>query len=139
MTATATWRALGTSAVVVVAESGALPAARRELVRELDAIDLACSRFRDDSELTTLNAAAGAPTTVSPLLAQAIGVALRAARTTHGAVDPTLGAELVRAGYDRDFAELVARGSAPVARGAELALPGDETLAAGQDRRLDGE
>ncbi len=107
MSATAAWRALGTSATIVVSDAAALADARAAVERELAAIDLACSRFRDDSELMALNAAAGgAPVAVSPLLARAIGVALRAARTTRGAVDPTLGAELVRAGYDRDFAEL---------------------------------
>jgi len=107
VSATASWRALGTSAVVVAADAAALADARAAVERELAAIDLAASRFRDDSELSALNAAAGrGPVTVSPLLAQAIGVALRAARISRGAVDPTLGAELARAGYDRDFAEL---------------------------------
>ena len=106
MSATARWRALGTSAVLVTSDAAALAEARAAVERELAAIDLAASRFRADSELSALNAAAGRPVLVSPLLAQAIGVALRAARTTHGAVDPTLGAELVRAGYDRDFDEL---------------------------------
>lgn len=116
--ATASWRALGTSAVLAVTDAAALDDARAAVERELAAIDLAASRFRADSELTALNAAGdGRPVEVSPLLAQAIGVALRAARTTHGAVDPTLGAELVRAGYDRDFADVVARDE-PVAREA---------------------
>ncbi len=106
MSASASWRALGTSAELVTTDAAALAAARAAVERELAAVDLAASRFRPDSELTALNAAGGRPTIVSPLLAQAIGVALRAARTTRGAVDPTLGAELVRAGYDRDFAEL---------------------------------
>ncbi|MBS1869112.1 MAG: FAD:protein FMN transferase [Actinobacteria bacterium] len=120
MSATASWRALGTSATVATAAADALPAARAAVERELAAIDLACSRFRDDSELTALNAAAGAPVPVSPLLAQAVAVALRAARATGGVVDPTLGAELVRAGYDRDFGELAAlsAGQAPAARAA---------------------
>jgi thiamine biosynthesis lipoprotein len=127
-------RALGTTAVLATTDPEALLAARAPFLRLLRAFDLACSRFRDDSELTALNAAAGAPTAVSPLLAQAIGVALRAARITHGAVVPTLGAEIAAAGYDRDFAEVAARGSELVARDDELALPGDETLAAGQAR-----
>ncbi|HEX4806614.1 MAG TPA: FAD:protein FMN transferase [Conexibacter sp.] len=107
MSATASWRALGTSAVLVASDAAALADARAAVERELDAIDLAASRFRDDSELSALNADAGrGPVTVSPLLAQAIGVALRAARNSRGAVDPTLGCELGRAGYDRDFEQL---------------------------------
>jgi len=127
--ATVTWRALGTSATVVTTDPGALADARAAVERELAAIDLAASRFRDDSELSALNAAAGSPVEVSPLLAQAIHVALRAARHTGGAVDLTLGAELARAGYDRDFAEL-----APPAR-ADAAGMGDGGADAGGDPR----
>ena len=46
---------------------------------ELAAIDLACSRFRDDSELTALNRSGGQPFAASPLLVEALEVALRAA------------------------------------------------------------
>ena len=106
MSHSAALRSLGTSAVVVVAEPGALPAARRELLRELDAIDLACSRFRPDSELVALNAAAGSAVRVSPLLFEAVEVALRVARATGGLVDPTVGRALRLSGYDRTF-ELV--------------------------------
>ena len=102
----ATLRALGTTAVVVVSEADALPLARRELVRELDAIDLACSRFRPDSELSRLNAAAGSTVPVGPLLLEAVEIALGAARMTDGLVDPTVGRALRLAGYDRTF-ELV--------------------------------
>ena len=48
--------------------------------RELAAIDLACSRFRDDSELSALNAPAGGPFAVEPAALEAIDVALRAAQ-----------------------------------------------------------
>ena len=106
MSHSAALRSLGTSAVIVVAEPGALPAARRELVRELDAIDLACSRFRPDSELVALNGAAGSAVQVSPLLFEAVEVALRVARMTGGLVDPTVGRALRLSGYDRTF-ELV--------------------------------
>jgi thiamine biosynthesis lipoprotein len=43
---------------------------------------------------------------VSPLLAQALGVALRAAALTDGLVTPTVGDALRGLGYDRDFAEI---------------------------------
>jgi FAD:protein FMN transferase len=109
VTRSASLRALGTSAVVVVAEPGALPAARRELIRELDAIDITCSRFRDDSELVALNAAAGMPVRVSELLFEAVEVALRVARTTGGLVDPTVGRALRLSGYDRTFEQVRAR------------------------------
>jgi thiamine biosynthesis lipoprotein len=116
--ATATWEALGTSAVVAVTDAAALAAARRVVERELAAIDLACSRFRDDSELAGVHAAGGASVRIGPLLADAVAAALEAARRTDGLVDPTIGAALIAAGYDRDFAALPAdadpRPAAPV-------------------------
>ena len=71
--------------------SCALAAARRAVEAELAAIDLACSRFRADSSLSRLNAGAGRPVRVGPLLFEAIAVALRAAALTDGIVDPTIG------------------------------------------------
>jgi len=101
--ATARWEALGTSVVLRLTDSAALAPARAAVERELAAIDLACSRFRADSELSRLNAHAGRWMTASPLLAQALAQALRAAELTDGDVDPTVGRALELAGYDRDW------------------------------------
>ncbi len=103
---TATWRALGTSATVVVADVEERAAARSAVEAELAAIDAACSRFRDDSELVRLNSAPGSPVETTSLLFEAIEVALDAARLTGGAVDPTVGVALERIGYDRDLADI---------------------------------
>jgi thiamine biosynthesis lipoprotein len=103
---TARWPALGTKASVVVADRGALAAARAAVEAELAAVDLACSRFRPDSDLSRLNAGAGRPVRVGARLLDAIAVALRAAALTDGIVDPTIGRALLLAGYDRDFATL---------------------------------
>jgi thiamine biosynthesis lipoprotein len=103
MTASARWWALGTTAGVRVADPRCLEVARHAVEAELAAIDVACSRFRDDSELTRVNAAAGRWTPAGPLLIEAVAVALRAAQLTDGLVDPTVGSALVLAGYDRDF------------------------------------
>jgi thiamine biosynthesis lipoprotein len=101
--AAARWTALGTTVSVSVTRAADLPAARRAVESELAAIDLACSRFRDDSDLMRLNEQAGEWASVGPRLGEAIAVALRAAALTDGAVDPTIGSALVLAGYDRDF------------------------------------
>ena len=85
------WAALGTGAALALSGAGNPAAARRAVERELAAIDAACSRFREDSELMALNAAGGHPRRVSPQLAEAIRVALRAAALTGGLVDPTVG------------------------------------------------
>lgn len=105
--------ALGSTAVVAVTHPQSLPAARVAVQETIDAFDLACSRFRDDSELTALNARAGHPVPVSPLLLEAVSAALRAARLTDGDVDPTVGEALIALGYDRDFEALPARSGAP--------------------------
>ncbi len=99
---TATWEALGTSVVLRLTDPAALEVARTTVERELDAIDRACSRFRADSELSRVNRAGGRPTRISPLLLEALTVALRGAELTGGDVDPTLGRALEMAGYDRD-------------------------------------
>jgi thiamine biosynthesis lipoprotein ApbE len=102
------WPALGTSAQLVVTDPSLLEVARAEVERVLAEIDLAASRFRDDSELSRLNAAAGSWVAVSPLFVQALRVALDAAQWTGGLVDPTVGAALVELGYDRTFAQVAA-------------------------------
>jgi thiamine biosynthesis lipoprotein len=72
----------------------------------IEEFDRACSRFRDDSELTALNAAAGRPLRTSWLLIEAVEAALRAASLTEGDVDPSLGEALIALGYDRDLASV---------------------------------
>jgi thiamine biosynthesis lipoprotein len=112
--ASASFPALGTTAAVAVVEADALPAARRILEDELRRIDEACSRFRDDSELTRLNRAAGTSFATTPLLLQALAVALYAAACTNGDVDPTVGRSLGALGWDADFSVVIARrGQAP--------------------------
>jgi thiamine biosynthesis lipoprotein len=102
---------------LVVTDPGALDAAGRLLGDDLAELDAACSRFRPDSEVVRIGRAAGnaagvCSVTVSPLLAEAIAVALRAARLTDGDVDPTVGAAISALGYDRDFGQLPVTGSA---------------------------
>jgi thiamine biosynthesis lipoprotein len=108
----ASWRALGTLVRLVVTDRHRLPEAQQMLRADLDAVDLACSRFRADSELSALASASadGRPHQVSPLLAEAIAVALRAARLTDGDVDPTVGAAMSAVGYDRDFEQIPSNG-----------------------------
>jgi thiamine biosynthesis lipoprotein len=98
-------RALGTIAEVVT-DAGALFEASEMLERELERIDVVASRFRSDSDLSRLNAAAGSEVIVGHDLFEAIDVALAMAEATDGLVDPTVGAAMNRLGYDRDFAEV---------------------------------
>jgi FAD:protein FMN transferase len=66
--------------------------------------DRVFSRFRPHSELALVNATRAPVVVVSPLFARALRASLDAAAETGGLVDPTLGAALEAAGYDRDFA-----------------------------------
>ena len=100
-----TFSALGTFASLLVADRRGLELAYGLLAGELLAVDMACSRFRPDSELWRVNHAHGHPVGISPLLTQALATALTAARITDGDVDPTCGQSLARLGYDRDFAQ----------------------------------
>lgn len=103
MSATVTWRAWSCRVFVTVEQRRCAEDAAT-LVRALMAdVDRAASRFRDDSDLARVNRNAGRLVPVSPLLVRLTRVALGAARATRGAVDPTVGADLVRLGYDIDI------------------------------------
>jgi thiamine biosynthesis lipoprotein ApbE len=89
---------------IVVAGAGAPELAA---IRRLFALrERVFSRFRPDSELCSVNSAAGRPTLVSRRFAEVILCALRVAEQTEGLVDPTVGGSLTALGYDRDFAQL---------------------------------
>ena len=104
-------RALGSSVRVIVTRPQSLTAAKAAVDDVLRAIDAAASRFREDSELSRLNREQGRTVRISALLAQAVAAAMRGARLTHGAVDPTVGSAVRLAGYDRDFDSIPADGS----------------------------
>ncbi|MEA2145655.1 MAG: FAD:protein transferase [Solirubrobacteraceae bacterium] len=104
----------GSTAVVGTTDADALAAAQAAVKDVLDAVDLACSRFREDSEIAALARAHGQPVPVGQVLFDAVSAGLRAARLTDGDVDPTLGQVLRALGYDRDFDELAGRGPARV-------------------------
>ena len=125
-------RALGSIAELVT-DAGALFEGSAMLERELERIDLVASRFRCDSELSRLNAAAGTEVVVTPDLFEAIDVALAMAEATGGLVDPTVGAAMNGLGYDRDFADVVhgVDGDLP----PERAVPGWRSVSVDRGRR----
>jgi thiamine biosynthesis lipoprotein len=120
--------ALGSTAVVAVTEPTALAAATLAVEEVVARFDVACSRFRDDSELTALNASAGSPVHVSPLLLEAVEASLRAARVTDGDVDPTIGEALIALGYDRTFDAIPAIGTGAAGTVSIAAVPGWQTV-----------
>jgi thiamine biosynthesis lipoprotein len=95
---------MGTAVTVLLPEASLAAATA---VQDLfDDWDRRLSRFRADSELSALNALAGADVIVSPLLFDAVREAVLAAQATDGAFDLTILPRLVELGYDRTFDEL---------------------------------
>ena len=85
------------------------PRAGRRLARAdawLQAFEARFSRFLPTSEVSRLNASAGARFRVSPALLHLVELALDYAGRTDGLFDPAILRDLERAGYDRSF-ELV--------------------------------
>ncbi|MBM3674988.1 MAG: FAD:protein FMN transferase [Actinobacteria bacterium] len=93
--------AMGTRArLLVLGGPASLAEALRERVLGLEA---RWTRFRADSELCRLNAAAGAPVVVSSDTYALIELAVDAWQRTGGRFDPTVHDAMMRIGYDRDF------------------------------------
>jgi thiamine biosynthesis lipoprotein len=126
------FEALGTPCALAVADPAAAAMARGIVDAEIAACDVACSRFRDDSDLSRLNAGAGRSVPVSERLLDDLAVAMRAARLTDGIVDPTVGRALVSLGYDRDFGDLR---SDPLATLTFVAVPGWQAVQVDRARR----
>jgi thiamine biosynthesis lipoprotein len=125
--------AMGCEVLVAGATATELEAVRA-LFAERDGV---FSRFRPGSELNAVNAGRGARL-VSPLFARMVEAAIQAREQTGGLVDPTLGAALEAAGYDRDFARLepIEAPVAPAGRAGRVELYG-RVLVLGRGVQLD--
>ena len=88
-----------------------------EVERFFALVEAELSRFRPQSGLSRLNAAAGhGPQPISPMLEAVLVLALQAARTSGGVFDPTVLNALHGAGYDRSFEQIEAGGANPQRR-----------------------
>ena len=94
---------LGTTAQVVAHPSRALADLLPIVDAEILALDLAASRFREDSELYQLNRSPDTEVAVGPLLAELLALALHWAGRSSGLLDPCVGAALITNGYKDDF------------------------------------
>src|SRR3954447_1502670 len=108
MRADARFRAMGTDAhLIAVARSIRSASAAvdrgRERIEQLEAL---WSRFRPTSEGSLMNAMDGMPVRVSPETIALVERALDGVRLTGGRFDPTVLGAVVRAGYDRTYAEI---------------------------------
>lgn len=100
---TAVWSDWSCVVRVVVEDPSALPHAVADVAAMMRRVERSASRFVVDSDLNWANANAGRPVAVSRTLANLVEAALAEAARSGGLVDPTIGADLVRIGYDRDI------------------------------------
>lgn len=112
--------ALGTTVVFCASDPNALEAVGEIVRSHVEALDVAASRFRTDSELVKLNNSRGSAVQVSDLLFEAILDALGAAAATGGVVSPTVGEAMRIVGYDRDFSEVKRTGGPLLVRIAPI-------------------
>ena len=143
-----TFRAMGTEITTVVPGSFPERVVKGVFERVTDIFareEQRFSRFRGDSELTSVNANAGRWTNVSAGFERLVRFSLRQAERTEGLFDPTVLHAMIAAGYDRDFDEVLAgaRGvlhpPQPCGRWAEIDMrPGGLRLPAGVGLDLGG-
>jgi thiamine biosynthesis lipoprotein len=88
--------------IVVGGPAGLLDVARARI----DELDGRWSRFRPESEISRLNASAGAAMEVSPETLLLVGRALEGWDLSGGAFDATMLGAVIEAGYDRSFEQL---------------------------------
>jgi thiamine biosynthesis lipoprotein len=99
------FRAMGSDCqVIVVGGPDGLAEAGHRRVGELEQ---RWSRFRPDSEISLLNAAAGTAMDVGDDTVALVTRAVEGWRFTGGSYDPTVLGAVLRAGYDRSFEQLV--------------------------------
>jgi thiamine biosynthesis lipoprotein len=104
---------MGTVNTVVVDDARAFREAFTIVEAQVKQIDETCSRFRRDSELSGLNRHAGeGDFVISPLMEEALTVALLTAAMTGGLVDPTVGKFVEDVGYTVTFGDMPADGPA---------------------------
>ena len=104
------FRAMGSDCSIrLVVDGGAGEAILERAIGTVTMLERRWSRFIADSELSQLNAHAGAPVFVSPETFEIVSLAVEAWRVTGGLFDPTMLDALIDVGYDTDFDELARR------------------------------
>lgn len=106
MTASAIWNDWSCRVRVTVTEADKLTAAKHQVTELMAEVSQAANRFEPTSEICRINASAGRMIPVSGRTIAIVDAALDAAAETGGAVDPTVGLHLVRAGYAKDIEEI---------------------------------
>jgi thiamine biosynthesis lipoprotein len=105
---------------------GRFEAEAEEIVALAERWEAALSRFRPESALCRLNAAAGTgPLRTDDLVFDLVEAALEMSRRSKGYFNPLILPSLQRAGYDRDFSDI---GTAPVPGDAGTSIPDIEEI-----------
>ena len=98
---------MGTYAhVIVVGGTTEVFEASRDALRRIGELERLWSRFRSESELSRLNADSGEWLSVSPETVRLVTELVAAWQHSGGRFDPSVGAAVIAAGYDRPFSEL---------------------------------
>jgi FAD:protein FMN transferase len=92
--------------VLIDSPSEQVPELLQQVPLWFEAWEQALSRFRENSELSRLNRAAGWTVQVSETFWEVFQAALEAEQASNGLVTPTVLEALVAAGYDRSFDQL---------------------------------
>lgn len=101
------FRAMNCSmAAWVYSDESAAGVALHQVEAWMRRVEAELSRFQPQSDLSRLNAVAGAAYRAGDILWQVTDLALATAQATGGRFDPTLGQALCAAGYDRSFDRL---------------------------------
>ena len=119
------FRAMNTDVhvVVVAATMAEAQVALDDAERAVHDREARWSRFLQNSELSVLNRSCGRPVIVAEDTFALVRRAIEAWRLTGGVFDPTVGASLIAAGYDRSFELVTADEPAAAAPIAPAATP----------------
>ncbi|RMH81967.1 MAG: FAD:protein FMN transferase [Actinomyces sp.] len=132
----ASFRVMGSASRLLVGPGDEALVAR--LRQRLDALEGLWSRFRADSEVSTVNAHAGRPVMVSPDTLRLFEHARAAWEITEGWFDPTMLDELESLGYDRTHERLDGvTGQVPALPGRAADVPPDPAASPMADLEVD--
>ena len=137
-TARASFRAMGTGVELLGPGGDAFDVARTAVVRRFTEDERRFSRFRGDSELSSVNRSAGTWTVISEELETVLRAAIEAATRSGGRFDPTVLGALEAAGYDRDYDEVLAGARAALHPAEPCGRWRDIELAPGRVRLPEG-
>ncbi len=125
--------AMGTKVEVHASSASAHQAVRHRI----ESFEQAFSRFRDDSELSRINAATGSGVSVSPDMRGILEAAAIMKRRTNGLFDVGVGEAMSDWGYDRSFEDIVEGRRAPASSSPPQWRIDDGVVSLGPGTRLD--